>query len=70
MTAALMGKTEQSRPILLDNLYVYTNCSSTDAAAVALAANIFPTDKDALAVQNDLTGCAVLDANSRRSSWC
>jgi hypothetical protein len=57
MTAAVIAaKAEQSRPILLDNLYEEVHdCHPLMLRKFALAANAFPTDKDALAVQNDLT---------------
>ena len=57
MTAtAIATKAEQSRPILLENLYEEVH----DAHPVmlrkfAIAANAFPTDKDFLAVHDDLT---------------
>ena len=57
ITAAVIAtKAEQSRPILLDNLYEEVHdCHPLMLRKFALAANAFPTDKDALAVQHDLT---------------
>ena len=57
MTAAVIAaKAEQSRPILLDNLYEEVrDCHPLMLRKFALAANAFPTDKDALAVHDDLT---------------
>jgi hypothetical protein len=57
MTAALVAaKAEQSQPILLDNLYEEVHdCHPLMLRKFALAANAFPTKKDALAVHNDLT---------------
>jgi hypothetical protein len=57
MTAAVLAaKAEQSRPILLDNLYeeVY-DCHPLMLRKFAMAANAFPTDQDAMAVHEDLT---------------
>src|SRR3954468_20024108 len=57
MTAAVIAaKAEQSRPILLENLYEEVH----DAHPImlrkfAMAANAFPTDEDALAVNDELT---------------
>jgi Iron-containing redox enzyme len=57
MTAAVIAaKAEQSRPILLDNLYEEVH----DAHPImlrkfAMAANAFPTDKDFVAMHDDLT---------------
>jgi hypothetical protein len=54
--AALAARAEQSRPILLDNLYEEVHdCHPLMLRKFALAANAFPTDKDALAVHDDLT---------------
>ena len=57
MTAAVIAaKAEQSRPILLENLYEEVHdCHPLMLRKFALAANAFPTDKDALAVHADLT---------------
>jgi hypothetical protein len=57
MTAAVIAaKAEQSRPILLDNLYEEVHdCHPLMLRKFAIAANAFPTDKDALAVHDDLT---------------
>ena len=57
MTAAVLAaKAEQSRPILLDNLYEEVHdCHPLMMRKFAIAANAFPTDKDALAVHVDLT---------------
>ena len=57
MTAAVIAaKAEQSRPILLENLYEEVHdCHPLMLRKFALAANAFPTDKDALAVHDDLT---------------
>ncbi len=57
MTAALIAvKAEQSRPILLENLYEEVHdCHPLMLRKFAIAANAFPTDKDALAVHDDLT---------------
>jgi hypothetical protein len=54
--AAIAAKAEHSRPILLENLYEEVH----DAHPVmlrkfAIAANAFPTEKDFLAVHDDLT---------------
>jgi hypothetical protein len=58
MTAAVIAaKAEQSRPILLDNLYEEVHdAHPLMMRKFALAANAFPTDKDHLAVNDDLTG--------------
>ncbi len=57
MTAAVIAaKAEQSRPILLDNLYEEVHdCHPLMLRKFAFAANAFPTDKDAFAVHDDLT---------------
>jgi Iron-containing redox enzyme len=57
MTATLIGaKADQSRPILLENLYEEVHdCHPLMLRKFAIAANAFPTDKDALAVHDDLT---------------
>ena len=57
MTAAVLAaKTEQSRPILLDNLYEEVHdCHPLMLRKFAIAANAFPTDKDFLAMHDDLT---------------
>jgi len=57
MTAAVIAaKAEQSRPILLENLYEEVHdCHPLMLRKFAIAANAFPTDKDALAVHDDLT---------------
>jgi hypothetical protein len=57
MTAtAIAAKAEQSSPILLDNLYEEVHDSHPHMLRkFAMAANAFPTDKDAMAVHDDLT---------------
>ncbi len=57
MTAAVLAaKAKQSRPILLENLYEEVHdCHPLMLRKFAVAANAFPTDKDALAVHDDLT---------------
>ena len=57
MTATVIAaKAEQSRPILLENLYEEVrDCHPLMLRKFALAANAFPTDKDALAVHDQLT---------------
>jgi hypothetical protein len=57
MTAALIAaKAEQSRPILLENLYEEVrDCHPLMLRKFAMAANAFPTDGDALAVHDELT---------------
>src|SRR4030088_3475445 len=57
MTAAVIAaKAEQSRPILLENLYEEVHHSHPlMLRKFAIAANAFPTDKDALAVHDELT---------------
>ena len=57
MTATVIAaKAEQSRPILLDNLYEEVHdCHPLMLRKFAIAANAFPTDKDFLAVHDDLT---------------
>ena len=57
MTAAVIAaKAEQSRPILLENLYEEVrDCHPQMLRKFAIAANAFPTDKDSLAVHDDLT---------------
>lgn len=54
--AALAAKAEKSRPILLDNLYEEVHdAHPLMLRKFALAANAFPTDKDHLAINDDLT---------------
>jgi hypothetical protein len=57
MTAAVLAaKAEESRPILLDNLYEEVRDSHPHMLRkFAIAANAFPTDEDFLAVNDDLT---------------
>ena len=57
MTATLLAaKAEQSRPILLENLYEEVHdCHPLMLRKFAFAANAFPTDKDFLAVHDELT---------------
>ena len=57
MTAAVLAaKAKQSRPILLDNLHEEVqDAHPLMLRRFALAANAFPTDKDFLAVHDDLT---------------
>jgi hypothetical protein len=57
MTAAVIAaKAEQSRPILLENLYEEVrDCHPQMLRKFALAAKAFPTDQDAMAVHDDLT---------------
>jgi hypothetical protein len=57
MTAAVIAaKAEESRPILLENLYEEVHdAHPLMLRKFALAANSFPTDKDALAVNDCLT---------------
>src|SRR5205823_6736227 len=57
MTAAVIAaKAEQSRPILLQNLYEEVHdAHPLMLRKFALAAKAFPTDKDALAINDDLT---------------
>jgi hypothetical protein len=57
MTAAVIAaRAEQSRPILLENLYEEVrDCHPQMLRKFAIAANAFPTDKDFLAVHDDLT---------------
>src|ERR1700684_180617 len=57
MTATVIAtKAEQSRPILLDNLYEEVrDCHPLMMRKFAIAANAVPTDKDAWAVHDDLT---------------
>jgi Iron-containing redox enzyme len=57
MTATVIAtKAEESTPILLDNLHdEVRDCHPLMMRRFALAANAFPTDKDALAVNNELT---------------
>src|SRR5262249_42209354 len=57
MTAAVLAaKAEQSRPILLGNLYEEVHdCHPQMLRKFALAASAFPTDEDALAVNDELT---------------
>src|SRR5271168_4013863 len=56
MTATLIAvKAEQSRPILLENLYEEVHdCHPLMLRKFAIAANAFPTDKDAMAVHHNL----------------
>jgi hypothetical protein len=56
MTAALLtARAEHSRPILLENLYEEVHdCHPLMLRKFALAAHAFPTDKDSLAVHDDL----------------
>jgi hypothetical protein len=54
--AALAAKAEQSMPILLGNLYEEVHDAHPQMLRrFAIAAGAFPTDKDALAVNDDLT---------------
>lgn len=54
--AALAAKADQSGPILLGNLYEEVHDSHPQMLRrFAIAANAFPTDKDALALNDDLT---------------
>jgi hypothetical protein len=57
MTATLLAvKAEQSREILLENLYEEVHdCHPLMLRKFAIAANAYPTDKDFLAVHGDLT---------------
>src|SRR5262249_58903485 len=57
MTAAVLAaKAEQSRPILLDNLYEEVHdAHPLMLRKFAMAANAFPTDKDFMAGHDDLT---------------
>jgi Iron-containing redox enzyme len=57
MTAAVIAaKSEKSRPILLENLFEEVHdAHPLMLRRFALAANAFPTDKDAMAVNDDLT---------------
>jgi hypothetical protein len=57
MTAALLSvRSEESRPILLDNLHEeIRDCHPAMLRRFAIAAHAFPTDSDALAVHDDLT---------------
>jgi hypothetical protein len=57
MTAAVIAaKAKQSRPILLENLYEEVHdCHPLMLRKFTIAANAFPTDKDFLAVHDDLT---------------
>jgi hypothetical protein len=57
MTATVIAaKAEESAPILLDNLNdEVRDCHPLMMRTFAMAANAFPTDKDALAVDNELT---------------
>ena len=57
MTAAVIAtKAEESRPILLENLYEEVrDCHPQMLRKFAIAANAFPNDKDFLAVDDDLT---------------
>jgi hypothetical protein len=54
--AALAAKAEKSMPILLGNLYEEVHDSHPQMLRrFAIAANAFPTDKDALVLNDDLT---------------
>jgi Iron-containing redox enzyme len=54
--AAIAAKAEQSRPILIDNLYEEVHDAHPHMLRkFAIAANAFPTDKDSLALHEDLT---------------
>lgn len=54
--AAIAAKAEQSRPILLDNLYdEVRDAHPLMLRKFAMAAKAFPTDKDFLAVHDELT---------------
>ncbi len=54
--AALAAKAEQSQPIMLENLYEEVHdAHPLMLRKFAMAANAFPTDKDAMAVHDDLT---------------
>lgn len=57
MTAALIAvKSEEARPILIDNLYEEVrDAHPAMLRRFAIAAHAFPTDSDALAVDEDLT---------------
>lgn len=57
MTAAVIAaKAEQSRPILLENLYEEVrDCHPQMMRKFAIAAGAFPTDQDFLAMHDDLT---------------
>jgi len=57
MTATLLAtKAEAARPIILDNLHEETRDAHPHMMRkFAIAANAFPTDRDALAVHEDLT---------------
>lgn len=57
MTATVIAaRAKQSRPILLDNLYDEVHdCHPLMLRKFALAAHAYPTDKDAMAVHDDLT---------------
>src|SRR6516162_2687428 len=57
MTATLLAvKAEQSREILLENLYEEVHdCHPLMLRKFAIAANAYPTDKDFLAVHDELT---------------
>ena len=57
ITAALLSvQSEESRPILLDNLHEeIRDCHPAMLRRFAIAAHAFPTDSDALAVHDDLT---------------
>ncbi|HTV14871.1 MAG TPA: iron-containing redox enzyme family protein [Acidobacteriaceae bacterium] len=57
MTAALLAvKSEDAKPILLENLYEEVRDAHPDMLRrFAIAAHAFPTDSDALAVHEDLT---------------
>lgn len=57
MTATLLAvKSEEARPILLENLHEEVRDSHPDMLRrFAMAAHAFPTDKDALAVHQELT---------------
>src|SRR6516162_4958069 len=57
MTATVIAaKAEQSRPILLENLYEEVHdCHPLMMRKFAIAANAFPTEKDFLAMHDELT---------------
>jgi hypothetical protein len=57
MTATVIAaKAEQSRPVLLENLYEEVHdCHPLMLRKFAIAANAFPTDEDFLTVHEDLT---------------
>ena len=65
MTAtAIAAKAEKSRPILLDNLYDEVHDSHPHMLRkFALAAKAYPTDKDVMAVHDDLTNMRLFLGN-------